>query len=67
MIEALAGIIAALGGALWLVLRRLDAVKRDLDASERRAKAAQQMRDYEHDAAVQDDAGLADRISRRGL
>lgn len=67
MIEALAGIIAALGGALWLVLRRLDRVKRDLDAADRRAKAAQDMRGYEHDAAVQDDAGLADRISRRGL
>lgn len=67
MIEALAGIIAALGGALWLVLRRLDAVKRDRDAAKASADAAQQMREYEHDAAVQDDAGLADRISRRGL
>lgn len=67
MIEALAGIIAALGGALWLVIRRLDATKRQLDAAKSRAKAAQQMREYEHDAAVQDDAGLADRISRRGL
>lgn len=67
MIEALAAILAALGGALWITLRRLDAVKRDLDATKRRADAAQSMRGYEHDAAVQDDAGLADRISRRGM
>jgi hypothetical protein len=67
VIEALAGVIAALGGALWLVLRRLSATKRQLDDAKARADAAQQMRGYEHDAAMQDDSGLADRISRRGL
>lgn len=63
MIRALLGAIAALGGLLWVTLRRLDKAK---DRA-KKGEAHEEMRKLENDAAIQDDVGLADRITRGGV
>lgn len=59
--------VAILGVALAAALRMLRSARQSARDANRRASAQSDMRKLEHDASIQNDDGLADRITRRGL
>lgn len=67
MLEAVAGIAAALAVALWAVWRKLGKVTAQAKEARQRAATQEAIREYEHDAQSAGDTELANRLSRGGL
>jgi len=67
MTEIALAILASLVAAVVALWRRNASLAKQRDNAASEAKTQAKMRALEHEAATQDDAGLAGLISRRGL
>lgn len=65
MFEAVLGLLVALAGALWLVLKKLGTAKRDLEQTQRRETQERILKEVTRDVAEKSDDELVSSLTKR--